>query len=94
VPDLRALAGRAAQAAGVDLPSAPPDLAALAQTLPPGLTSAAGAAAGAVSGAGGALAAAALPSIDEIYETVLERLRRDLLAERERMGDLLGNIGH
>ncbi len=31
-------------------------------------------------------------SIDEIYEQVLERLRRDLLTERERMGDLLGEL--
>jgi len=31
-------------------------------------------------------------SVDEIYEQVVERLRRDLLAERERMGDLLGEL--
>ena len=30
--------------------------------------------------------------MDEIYEQVVERLRRDLLAERERMGDLLGDL--
>jgi hypothetical protein len=30
--------------------------------------------------------------IDEIYEQVVGRLRRDLLAERERMGDLLGDL--
>jgi hypothetical protein len=30
--------------------------------------------------------------IDEIYDQVLERLRRDLLADRERMGDLLGDL--
>jgi hypothetical protein len=27
---------------------------------------------------------------DHMYENVVERLRRDLLAERERMGNLLG----
>jgi hypothetical protein len=32
------------------------------------------------------------PDIDEIYEGVVERLKRDVLAERERMGDLLGDI--
>lgn len=31
-------------------------------------------------------------SIDEIYDQVVERLRRDLLADRERMGDLLGDL--
>lgn len=31
-------------------------------------------------------------SIDDVYEQVLERLRRDLLTERERMGDLLGDL--
>jgi hypothetical protein len=30
--------------------------------------------------------------IDEVYEQVVERLRRDLVAERERMGDLLGDF--
>ena len=35
--------------------------------------------------------AAAPPiDVDELYEQIIERLRRDLLAERERMGDLLG----
>ncbi len=29
---------------------------------------------------------------DEIYERVVERLRRDMLVERERMGDLVGDI--
>jgi hypothetical protein len=33
----------------------------------------------------------AIPSFEEVYEQVVERLRRDLLVERERMGDLLGN---
>jgi hypothetical protein len=32
--------------------------------------------------------------MDDIYDHVVERLRRDLLAERERMGDLLGDLGH
>jgi hypothetical protein len=35
---------------------------------------------------------AALPQVDELYEHVVERLRRDLLVERERMGDLLGDL--
>jgi hypothetical protein len=30
--------------------------------------------------------------IDEIYDQVMQRLRRDLLADRERMGDLLGDL--
>ena len=37
-----------------------------------------------------AAAAARRPSLDDIYEHVVERLRRDLLVERERMGDLIG----
>ncbi len=40
-------------------------------------------------------APAAIPledQIDEIYEAVVERLRRDLLIERERMGDLVGDL--
>jgi hypothetical protein len=47
-------------------------------------------------GAGGLLGAAggAAPNMDDLYEGILERLRRDLLAERERMGDLLGDLGH
>jgi hypothetical protein len=56
------------------------------------------AAGGGGAGAGGAAHAGASheppPNIDEIYEGVLDRLRRDLMSERERMGDLLGNIGH
>jgi hypothetical protein len=39
-------------------------------------------------GAGGG----GLPDIDEIYESVVERLKRDVLAERERMGDLHGDL--
>jgi hypothetical protein len=31
-------------------------------------------------------------NIDEIYEKVVDRLRRDLLVEREKMGDLLGDL--
>jgi preprotein translocase subunit SecD len=34
----------------------------------------------------------AAPTIDEIYEGVVERLRHDLLIERERMGDLIGGL--
>jgi hypothetical protein len=30
--------------------------------------------------------------IEEIYDQVIERLRRDLLADRERMGDVLGDL--
>jgi hypothetical protein len=30
--------------------------------------------------------------IEEIYDQVMQRLRRDLLADRERMGDLLGDL--
>jgi hypothetical protein len=29
---------------------------------------------------------------DELYEQMIERLRRDLLDERERMGDLVGGF--
>jgi hypothetical protein len=36
--------------------------------------------------------AAASPDVDELYEHLVERLRRDLLHERERMGDLLGDL--
>jgi hypothetical protein len=31
-------------------------------------------------------------NIDEIYEQVVDRLRRDLLVEREKMGDMLGDL--
>ena len=44
--------------------------------------------------AAGLLGAAGVPNVDDIYEGIIERLRRDLLAERERMGDLLGDLGH
>jgi hypothetical protein len=40
----------------------------------------------------GASHAAASPDVDDLYEQVVERLRRDLLFERERMGDLLGDL--
>jgi hypothetical protein len=39
-----------------------------------------------------AAAGAPPPSLDEIYEHVVEHLRRDLLVERERMGDLAGGL--
>jgi hypothetical protein len=29
---------------------------------------------------------------DEMYHDLLERLRRELLMERERMGDLVGDL--
>jgi hypothetical protein len=32
------------------------------------------------------------PSLEDIYDHVVERLRRDLLVERERMGDLTGPL--
>jgi hypothetical protein len=32
------------------------------------------------------------PDMDDVYEQVVDRLRRDLLVERERMGDLLGDL--
>ncbi|HSI80974.1 MAG TPA: hypothetical protein VK919_10015, partial [Solirubrobacterales bacterium] len=32
------------------------------------------------------------PDIDELYEQFAERLRRELLLERERIGDLLGDL--
>jgi hypothetical protein len=35
---------------------------------------------------------AAAPDIERVYEQMLGRLRRDLMAERERMGDLLGDL--
>jgi hypothetical protein len=34
----------------------------------------------------------AAPDLPAIYEYVIDHLRRDLLAERERMGDLLGGL--
>jgi hypothetical protein len=36
--------------------------------------------------------AGASSEADDMYEHVIERLRRDLLTERERMGDLLGDL--
>jgi hypothetical protein len=59
-----------------EVPASPSGSAAPGSTPPPAPASAA---------QGGA-------SIDDIYEQVIERLRRDLMAERERMGDLLGNL--
>ena len=32
------------------------------------------------------------PDPDDLYDRFVERLRRDLLAERERMGDLFGDL--
>jgi hypothetical protein len=51
-------------------------------------------AAGGAVAAGGASAshAGASPEADDMYEHIIERLRRDLLTERERMGDLLGDL--
>jgi hypothetical protein len=90
MPDLPSppgvVARRAADAMGVDLP--PP-----VDSLPGG---ASGGASGGAPGAGasGGAPGGATPNVDEIYEGVIERLRRDLIVERERMGDLLGNLGH
>jgi hypothetical protein len=39
-----------------------------------------------------AQAAGAAAQVEEIYEQVVERLRRDVLAERERMSDLIGDL--
>jgi hypothetical protein len=47
---------------------------------------------GASSGGASASHAGASPQADDLYEHVIERLRRDLLSERERMGDLLGDL--
>ncbi len=49
---------------------------------------------GGVASHGGASAshAGASPEADDLYEHLIERLRRDLLTERERMGDLLGDL--
>jgi hypothetical protein len=43
---------------------------------------------------GDAMAARAEPllDMDQLYEQLVERLRRDLLAERQRMGDVLGDL--
>jgi hypothetical protein len=56
---------------------------------PPSVSGLVAAAAGVVGGG-----AAAAPNLDDLYEGIVDRLKRDLLAERERMGDLLGNLGH
>jgi hypothetical protein len=34
----------------------------------------------------------AAPDMTEVYEHVVEQLRRELLVERERMGDLTGDL--
>ena len=39
-----------------------------------------------------AQASQAAPDLDEVYEHVVLRLRRELLADRERMGDLVGDL--
>ncbi len=47
---------------------------------------------GAMAGGASASHAGASPEADDMYEHIIERLRRDLLTERERMGDLLGDL--
>ena len=42
--------------------------------------------------AAAAPAGAPAPSLEDTYDYVVERLRRDLLNERERMGDLIGRL--
>ena len=42
--------------------------------------------------AAGAGHAPAAPDMTEVYEHVVEQLRRELLVERERMGDLTGDL--
>jgi hypothetical protein len=61
--------------------------AAAAATAPSIVEASAAASPAAGSGHGGADVAT-----DELYEHIVERLRRDLLFERERMGDLLGDL--
>ncbi len=65
--------------ANVSLPEAAEPTAVAANGGPPG-------------GGAGASHAATSPDVDELYEHIVERLRRDLLFERERMGDLLGDL--
>jgi hypothetical protein len=59
-----------------------------AEVAPPPPTPAAAAPAPAAA----APAAAPAPTLEDIYDHVVERLRRDLLLERERMGDLIGPL--
>jgi hypothetical protein len=77
---------RAPAGAPAPSPAAP---AAEAQA-PPGAPVAEGG--GAMSGGASASHAGASPEADDMYEHIIERLRRDLLTERERMGDLLGDL--
>jgi hypothetical protein len=59
----------------------------------PGAAAAPGGEGGAAShGGASSSVAGASPAADDMYEQVIERLRRDLLTERERMGDLLGDL--
>ena len=41
---------------------------------------------------GGRTAGPPAPTLEDTYDYVVERLRRDLLIERERMGDLIGRL--
>ena len=84
-PEAVVPAGRAVLARA----EAAPDPAAAA--MPVSSASAAGVAAPAVAAAGEGHAPAA-PDMTEVYEHVVEQLRRELLVERERMGDLTGDL--
>ena len=61
-------------------PPAPPSTPAPAAAAPP------------APGGAGAPPGAPAPTLEDIYDHVVERLRRDLLVERERMGDLIGRL--
>jgi hypothetical protein len=86
---------QAAQAAGAAAPGAAPAPTPAAQPAlgqaPPAADQAAPPAQGQQSQQGGGGGGGG-GDIDEIYDQVIEKLRRELLADRERMGDLLGDL--
>jgi hypothetical protein len=76
-------------------PPTPPEAAPPELALPPehaGDATAPPAHAAAPPSGAGATGDASTHLSDELYEQVVERLRRDLIVERERMGDLLGDL--
>ena len=80
-PEAVAPAGRAVLArAEADAPSGP-------STAPVSAASA-----GHTGGSADAGHSPAAPDMTEVYEHVVEQLRRELLVERERMGDLTGDL--